>query len=76
MRIEQLKSLTDDELTILWGCVNIVKPTIMQNMELEPELFTSINHRKLMDRLTNCKKLLKEEHHVIFDGLLNKLRLD
>lgn len=74
MKIEQLKSLTDDELAMLWGCINIVKPTVM-NIELEPQLFTSINHKKLMDRLTGCKKLLKEEHHEIFDGLLNKLRV-
>jgi hypothetical protein len=75
MRIEQLNSLTEDELAMLWGFVNIVKPVIIQNVELDPSLFTSINHRKLMDRLINSKKLLKEEHHPIFDGLVNKLRL-
>jgi len=29
----------------------------------------------LMDRVMQCKKFLKEEHHVIFDGLVNKLKV-
>lgn len=75
MRLEHLKSLTDDELALLWGCINLVEPVIIQNVQLEPHLFTSINHRKLMDRLTNCKLKIKEEYHPLFDGLLNKLRV-
>lgn len=75
MRREHLESLTDDELALLWGCINIVEPTVIQNVQLEPQLFTSINHRKLMDRLTNCKLKIKEEHHPLLDGLLNKLRV-
>jgi hypothetical protein len=75
MKIEQLNSLTEDELAMLWGCINVVKPTILQNVELETQLFTSINHKKLMNRLLDSKKLLKEEHHAIFDGLVNKLRV-
>ena len=75
MRLEQLNSLSDDELALLWGCINLVEPKIMQLCELEPSSFPSINHRKLMNRLINCKTRIKEEHHPLFDGLLNKLRL-
>lgn len=75
MKLEQLKSLSEDELALLWGCINLVEPPVIKNIQLEPQLFTSINHRKLMDRLTNCKLKIKEEHHPLFDGLLNKLRV-
>jgi hypothetical protein len=75
MKLEQLKSLSEDELVLLWGCINLVEPKIVQSYDLEPSLFPSINHRKLMDKLTNCKTKIKEDHHALFDGLLNKLRI-
>ena len=75
MRIEQLKSLDEDELAILWYCINKIEPTVITGIELEPELFTSINHKALMNRVTNCRLNIKEEHHQVFDGLVAKLRV-
>lgn len=75
MRLEQLKSLTDDELTLLWGCVNYAKPPVISGVELDPSCFVSIKHKKLMARLEGCKNLLKEEHKVILDGLIEKLKV-
>lgn len=75
MTLQQLRSLNEDELSILWYCVNKVPPQVLAGVELEPSLFTSINHRKLMNRLTNCRILIKEEHRQVFDGLMDKLRL-
>jgi len=73
MTIDQLKSLTEDELSMLWFCINKVNPPILKEIELEPVLFTSINHRKLMDRLNQCKVHVKVEHQKVYDGLMTKL---
>lgn len=75
MTKNQLKSLTDDEVAMLWGIVNIVNPTVIKGIHMEPSLFPSINHKMLMDRVMQCRKYLKEEHQVIFDGLVNKLKV-
>lgn len=74
MTRDQLKSLTDDETAMLWGIVNLVNPPVMQGVQMEPSLFPSINHKMLIDRIMKCKKFLKQEHHEIFDGLVNKLK--
>lgn len=75
MTRDQLKNLTYDEMSMLWGIVNIVNPPIMAGYQMDPSLFPSINHKMLMDRILQCRKFLKEEHHVIFDGLVNKLKV-
>ena len=73
MTIDQLKSLTEDELSMLWFCINKVNPQILKEVELEPVLFTSINHKKLMNRLNQCKVHVKAEHQQVYDGLMTKL---
>jgi len=73
MTIDQLKSLNDDELAMLWFCINKVQPPILKGIELEPVLFTSINHKKLMDRLMQCKVHVKADYQKIYDGLYGKL---
>lgn len=75
MTREQLKSLTDDELSMLWFMINKINPPILKDIELEPVLFTSINHKKLMDRIMKCKVHVKPEHMTLFDGLTSKLAL-
>ena len=35
MTIDQLKSLTEDELSMLWFCINKVNPSILKEIELE-----------------------------------------
>lgn len=75
MTIDQLKSLTEDELSMLWFCINKVNPPILKEIELEPVLFTSINHKKLMNRLNQCKVHVKAEHRQVYDGLMGKLNV-
>jgi len=75
MRLEQLHSLNEDELAMLWYCINKIDPPVLAGVELDPEVFPSINHRKLMDRLTNARITVKEEHLPLFDGLVAKLRV-
>lgn len=74
MTIEQLKSLDDDELCILWFCINKTTPPVM-SFELEPQLFVCIKHKKLVDRLNQCEKYIKSEHKDKFNSLRTKLNI-
>lgn len=73
MTREQLKSLSEDELILLWGLINIINPPLLRNLHLEPIEFLSINHKALVHRIKNCKSFIKDEHLPLFDGLVNKL---
>lgn len=75
MKLDHLNSLTEDEMAILWYCINKINPPVLTGTELEPELFPSIKHKRLMDRLLNCGQHIKEEHHTVFAGLINKLKV-
>jgi hypothetical protein len=75
MKLDHLDSLTEDELAMLWFCVNKINPPVLSGVELEPEVFTSIKHKRLMDRLLQCAQYIKEEHHSIFTGLVAKLKV-
>lgn len=75
MKLDHLQSLTEDELAILWFCINKINPPVLSGSELEPSLFVAIKHKKLMDRLLQCGQYIKEEHHSLFAGLLNKLKV-
>jgi hypothetical protein len=75
MKFDHLDSLTEDELAMLWFCVNKVNPSVLSGIELEPSLFVAIKHKKLMDRLLQCAQYVKEEHHSVFTGLVNKLKV-
>jgi hypothetical protein len=74
MTIEQLKSLTEDEQAMLWGCVNVIEPKLMKTYDVDVHLCTSIKHIKLMNRLLNCKLKIKEDYHAIYDSLIAKLK--
>jgi hypothetical protein len=73
MKIEQLKSLNEDEVAMLWFMVNKVSPQVLAGIEMELMLFTSIRHDKLIQRIDLCEKFIKEEHKHIFVSLKNKL---
>lgn len=75
MKLDHLDSLTEDELAILWYCINKTEPPVLSGIELEPEVFTSIKHKKLMDRLLQCGQHVKEEYYSVFAGLINKLKV-
>ena len=75
MKLEHLKSLNDDEMAMLWYCINKINPPVLAGVELDPSLFVSIKHKYLMDRLLNCVQHIKPEHQTIFAGLVNKLKV-
>lgn len=73
MRLEQLYSLSEDEIDILWFCINVVNPKILRKVDLEPRDFVSIKHNALIERLKQCRQFVKEENLPIFDGLVEKI---
>lgn len=75
MKLEQLESLTEDELAMLWFILNKVNPPVLNGVELESSLFVSIKHRRLMDRILQCAQHVKDEHRAVFTGLVNKLKV-
>jgi hypothetical protein len=74
MKIEQLNSLNDDELAMLWAFVNKVNPPVIEGMELDYKLFTAIKHKKLLERVMQCKQYIKNEYHKVFDDMIAKIQ--
>jgi len=75
MTIDQLHTLDENEIIILWYCINKIEPPILSEQELTPEMFPIIDHRILMDKLTGCKLSIKDEYQELFDGLISKLKV-
>ena len=75
MTLSQLESLNEDELSLLWFIVNKVNPPVM-SWEMEPRLFCSIKHNRLVDRIRQCEKHIKPEHMDKFTGLKLKLGIN
>jgi hypothetical protein len=75
MTLEQLKTLNEDELSILWFMVNKVNPPVLniENVELPPSIFPSIKQNHLMDRIEKCKQFIKPEKISVYDSLVKKL---
>lgn len=74
MTLEQLKSLTEDEVLMLWYIINKIEPAVMPGIELEPGLFTSVNREALLNRINKAKPLVKEEHIEIYNSIVSKLK--
>lgn len=72
MTLEQLHSLDEDETAILWFIINKIDPPTLP-FEMDPKLFVSIKHNKLMDRLNQCESYIKDEHKGKFTSLKEKL---
>lgn len=73
MTLEQLHSLNEDEIAMLWFMINkVYKPAIF-GIEMEPVIFTSIKHKWLSQRVIHMKDCIKEEHRPIYESLRSKL---
>jgi len=75
MRIEQLHSLTEDELAMLLYIVNVLKP-VEPKIEITPQLLTVFKHSALVEKIVNCHGAVKPEAYPIFFSLLTKLGVD
>jgi hypothetical protein len=73
MTLDQLYSLTEDEVTMLWGIVNMGNPPVLTGQQVDPELFPFIKDHKLKDRVIQFDKYVKPEYIGIYTSLRSKL---
>ncbi len=73
MTLDQLYSLTEDEVTMLWGIVNMGNPPVLSGQQVDPELFPFIKDHKLKDRVIQFDKYVKPEYIGIYTSLRSKL---
>ena len=73
MTLDQLQSLSEDEVTMLWGIINMGNPPVLTGQELEPTLFPFIKENKLKDRVNQFDKYVKPEYIELYSSLKSKL---
>jgi hypothetical protein len=73
MTLDQLYSLTEDEVTMLWGIVNMGNPSVLSGQQVDPELFPFIKDHKLRERVIQFDKYVKPEYIGIYSSLRSKL---
>ncbi len=73
MTLEQLHSLSEDEITMLWGIINMGNPPVLTVEQLEPSLFPFIKDHKLKDRVIQFDKYVKPEYIELYNSLKSKL---
>jgi len=73
MTLDQLHSLTEDEVTMLWGIVNMGNPPVLSGQQVEPSLFPFIKDHKLKERVIQFDKYVKPEYIGIYTSLRSKL---
>ena len=73
MTLDQLHSLTEDEVTMLWGIVNMGNPPVLSGQQVDPELFPFIKDHKLRERVIQFDKYVKPEYIGIYTSLRCKL---
>jgi len=74
MTLDQLNSLTEDEIAIALHIVNVISPTI-KDLEFPPYGLTWFRPGTLERKLLNNFNSLKPEAHPIYSSLLNKLNV-
>lgn len=75
MRLEEFKSLTEDELAILWYAVNKTTPPVLDGVELEPSVFCAIKPQAIRNRVDQIELAVKDEHKSIYESLRQKLHM-
>jgi hypothetical protein len=73
MTLDQLQSLSEDEVTMLWGIINMGNPPVLTGQELEPTLFPFIKENKLKDRVIQFDKYVNLEYIELYNSLKSKL---
>ena len=74
MRINQLESLTESELSLLLYVVNILEPIKSPSFHIEtPKELLWVKHDALIWKLSQHQSKLTDEGKLVFDGLLAKL---
>lgn len=75
MRLEEFKSLTEDEIAMLWYAVNKTTPPVLAGIELEPSVFCAIKPQAIRDRVDQIELAVKDEYKSIYNSLRQKLNM-
>lgn len=75
MTLEQLQSLNDDELSMLWYAINKAQPPALEGVELEPCVFCSVKPHAIINRILQLEPAIKDEYKPIYESLKTKLIL-
>ena len=73
MTLNQLNSLTDEELGIVLVVVNHISPIESPKMQFEPRQLTWFKHDALVKKLLDSFNRLKPEGHDTYVSLMQKL---
>lgn len=74
MTLNQLQTLTIDEVGMTLHVLNVIAPVGNPPMEFEePRHLTFIKHKFLVQRLVDCFQQIKPEAHPIYVSLMEKL---
>lgn len=73
MTLNQLESLTEDELAMCLYVVNVVDPLKLPEMNVAPRHLTWFRHEMLVKKLVNSYNTVLPEGRATYISLLNKL---
>jgi hypothetical protein len=73
MTLNQLETLTEDELALALYVVNVIEPLEAPKMEFEPRHLTWFRHQALVEKLVRAFPKLLPEGHPTFVSLMEKL---
>lgn len=73
MTLNQLETLTEDELALALYVVNVVAPPVLPKMTFEPRHLTWFRHDMLIKKLLDSFTKLKPEGHATYTSLMQKL---
>lgn len=73
--MEEISSLTEQELDVLLYICNVIKPIKPPAPEGEVTLniIRAAKRESILNRVKECESMFKEEHKPIIDGLKTKL---
>lgn len=73
MTLNQLESLTEDEMGLALYVVNVIAPPSIPKMEFQPRHLTWFKHDALVKKLLDSFSKLKPEGHATYTSLMEKL---
>ncbi len=73
MTLNQLETLTEDELAMCLYIVNVIDPMTCPKMEFEPRNLTWFKHEFLVKKIVNSYTRVLPEGHATYVSLLGKL---
>lgn len=76
MTLDQLNSLNDDELAMLWYAINKMQPPALAGVELDVSLFCAVKADAINNRVMQLESAIKDEHKEIYTSLKQKLGIN